>query len=242
MGVQRHTRWVKPTLTDKQRVDQVGFVLSHLHKRGGVGVLVEDMFDWIHVDEKWFYLMKDDENVYLQPDEVPKPPRASNKWFILKMFLAAIARHRKLSNRVWFDRKISIWSNVDMVMAQRASKSYAWGDPALRPVMVDGEKYKKTMIDEVIPAIKAQMPRLLGHIVLVQHDGDKWHSKRGVMEAIQAEAGNSIMLESQPSNSPDLHMNDFGFFHSIQQLKEYVGLTTADGLVEATLEAFDIYP
>ncbi|CAM9413340.1 unnamed protein product, partial [Discosporangium mesarthrocarpum] len=50
---------VKPTLTDKQRVDWVGFVLSHLHRRGGSGVLVYDMFDWVHVDEKWFYPMKD---------------------------------------------------------------------------------------------------------------------------------------------------------------------------------------
>ncbi|CAM9734348.1 unnamed protein product, partial [Discosporangium mesarthrocarpum] len=62
------------------------------------------------------------------------------------------------------------------------------------------------------------------------------------MEAIQIEAGNSIILETQPSNSPDLNVNDLGFFHSIQQLKEDMGVTTAEGLVEATLEALDIYP
>ncbi|CAM9325095.1 unnamed protein product, partial [Discosporangium mesarthrocarpum] len=67
--VRSHTRWVKPTLTDKQRVDRVGFVLSHLHsRRGGSGVLV-DMFDWVYVDEKWFYLMKYGKNVLLPPDE-----------------------------------------------------------------------------------------------------------------------------------------------------------------------------
>ncbi|CAM9383771.1 unnamed protein product [Discosporangium mesarthrocarpum] len=100
VGVRRHTRWVKPTLIDKQRVDWVGFLLSHLHRRSGSGVLVDDMFDWVHVDEKWFYMMKDGEKVYLQSDEeVPKPPRVSNKHFIVKMiFHAAVARPRKLFN------------------------------------------------------------------------------------------------------------------------------------------------
>ncbi|CAM9659096.1 unnamed protein product [Discosporangium mesarthrocarpum] len=52
VGVWRHTRWVKPILTDKQRVDRVGFVLSHLHRRGGGGVFVNDMFSFVHVDER----------------------------------------------------------------------------------------------------------------------------------------------------------------------------------------------
>ncbi|CAM9457039.1 unnamed protein product [Discosporangium mesarthrocarpum] len=57
--------------------------------------------------------MKDGKKIYLQPDEeVPKPPKASNKRFILKMmFLAAVARPRKLFNGVWFDGKIGIWPN-----------------------------------------------------------------------------------------------------------------------------------
>ncbi|CAN0010424.1 unnamed protein product [Discosporangium mesarthrocarpum] len=59
VAVRRYTRWVKPTLTDKQRVDRVGFALSHLHRRGGSWVLVDNMFDWVHVDEKWFYLIMD---------------------------------------------------------------------------------------------------------------------------------------------------------------------------------------
>ncbi|CAN0368555.1 unnamed protein product, partial [Discosporangium mesarthrocarpum] len=62
------------------------------------------------------------------------------------------------------------------------------------------------------------------------------------MEAIQAKVGNSIILETQPVNSPDLNVNDLGFFHSIQQLKEDVGVSTPEDLVEATMEAFDVYP
>ncbi|CAM9580406.1 unnamed protein product [Discosporangium mesarthrocarpum] len=71
------------------------------------------------------------------------------------------------------------------------------------------------MIDKVIPAIKARMPRPPGHTIFVQHDGAKSHTGGGDMEAIQAKAGDSIILETQPANSPDLNVNDLGFFHSI---------------------------
>ncbi|CAM9655897.1 unnamed protein product [Discosporangium mesarthrocarpum] len=155
-----HTKNVKATLSDKQRLDRVGFVLSHLHRRGGSGVFVDDMFHWVHADKKRCYLTKDRKKAYLQPDEeVPKPPRASCKRFVLNMmFLAAVAHPRKLANGVWFNGKIAIWPIVDVVTAQRASKSRARGDPVLRQVTVDGENFKEIMIDEVIPAFKARMP------------------------------------------------------------------------------------
>ncbi|CAM9988039.1 unnamed protein product [Discosporangium mesarthrocarpum] len=159
----------------------------------------------------------DRKKIYLQPDEeVSTPPRASNKRFILEMmFLAAFARPRKLSNGVWFDGKIGIWPIVDVVTPQRASKSGAKRDPALRPVTVDREKYKKIMVDEVIAAIKAKMPRPPGHTIFVEQDGAKPHTKKGVMETIQAEAGKSIILKTQPFNSHLLNVNDLGFFHFI---------------------------
>ncbi|CAM9700208.1 unnamed protein product, partial [Discosporangium mesarthrocarpum] len=56
-----------------------------------------------------------------------------------------------------------------------------------------------------------------------------------------AKAGDSIILETQPADSPDLNVNDLGFFHSIQQLKEDVGVSSLEDLVEATSEAFDVY-
>ncbi|CAM9232971.1 unnamed protein product [Discosporangium mesarthrocarpum] len=108
------------------------------------------MFVWVHVDETWFYLMKGEKKVHLQLDgEVPKP---SNEWFILKMmFLAAVARPRKLSNGGWFDRKIGIWPTVDVVTAQLTRTSCARGDPVLRPVMVDGERHRKIMMRRTSP-------------------------------------------------------------------------------------------
>ncbi|CAN0430596.1 unnamed protein product [Discosporangium mesarthrocarpum] len=215
-----------------------------MHRKGGARVVMDDMYDWVHVDEKWFYVMKDRRGIYLHPEEdAPKPPRAQNKRFMTKvMFLAAVARPRMISDGVWFDDKIGIWPIADTVAAMRSSKNRKKVTMMLKPATINAERYKELMIDKVIPAIKARMPRPRGHTISVQQDGAKPHMGGVVVEAIQAKAGDSIILETQPANSPDLNVNDLGLFHSIQQLKEDVGVSSPEDLVEATMEAFDVYP
>ncbi|CAN0056086.1 unnamed protein product [Discosporangium mesarthrocarpum] len=68
MGARKHKQWVKPVLPDKQKCDNVVFALS-MHRKGGTGVVVDDMYNWVHVDEKWFYVMKDERGIYLHPEE-----------------------------------------------------------------------------------------------------------------------------------------------------------------------------
>ncbi|CAM9630960.1 unnamed protein product, partial [Discosporangium mesarthrocarpum] len=112
----------------------------------------------------------------------------------------------------------------------RSSKNRKKGTMMLKQARINAEKYKELMIDKVVPAIKARMPRPPGHT----HD----LRAAGWCKA----AGDSIILETQPANSPDLNVNDFGFFHSIQELKEDVGVSSPEVLVEATMEAFNFYP
>ncbi|CAM9921927.1 unnamed protein product, partial [Discosporangium mesarthrocarpum] len=202
------------------------------------------MYDWVHMDEKWFYVMKDGRGIYLHPEEdAPKPPRAQNKRFITKMmFLAAVARPRMIFDGVWYDGKIGIWPIADIVVAMRSSKNRKNGTMMLKPATINAERYKELMIDKVIPAINARMPRPPGHTIFVQQNGAKPHTGGGVMEAIQAKAGDSIILETHPANSPDLNVNDLGFFHSIQQPKEDVGVSSPEDLVEAIMEAFNVCP
>ncbi|CAM9585423.1 unnamed protein product, partial [Discosporangium mesarthrocarpum] len=102
----------------------------------------------------------------------------------------------------------------------------------MKPATVNGERYRKLMIKEVIPAIKARMPRPLGHTIFVKQDGAKPHTGKGVMEGIQ-HAGDDITLETQPANLPELNVNDHDFSHSNQPLKEGVGVTNGEELVEA---------
>ncbi|CAN0490778.1 unnamed protein product [Discosporangium mesarthrocarpum] len=160
VGARKHKRWVKPVLSDKQKRDSVGSALSHMHRKGGARVVVDDMYDWVYVDEKWFYVMMDRRGIYLHPEEdAPKPPRAQNKRFITKvMFLVAVARPRMVSDGVWFDGKIDIWPIADTVAAMRSSKNRKKGTMVLKPATINAERYKELRIDKVIPAIKARMP------------------------------------------------------------------------------------
>ncbi|CAM9642581.1 unnamed protein product [Discosporangium mesarthrocarpum] len=172
----------------------------------------------------------------------PKLPRAQNKNLTAKvMFLAAfVARPRKMSNGVWFDGKIGIWPIVDTKVAQPTSKHRAKGTKVLVLAMVDGERYKKLMIEALIPAIKACMPRPEGHTVFVQQDGAMPHTKVGIIETIEEAVRGDNVKETQSDNSPDLDVNDLRFFYSIHQLKEYAGVTNTQEL-EVTAEAFDVY-
>ncbi|CAN0413829.1 unnamed protein product [Discosporangium mesarthrocarpum] len=45
VGARKHKRWVKPVLSDKQKRDRVGFAPSYMHRKGGTGVVVDDMYD-----------------------------------------------------------------------------------------------------------------------------------------------------------------------------------------------------
>ncbi|TBU00910.1 hypothetical protein CWI39_1540p0010 [Hamiltosporidium magnivora] len=99
---------VKPTLTDKNKMDRLKFCLSKVNLANNGDFLFDDLYDYVHVDEKWFYL---------------------TKRFITKiMFMAAVARPRYDAHRnLYFDGKIGIWQFVYKEPAQRNSKNMAKG-------------------------------------------------------------------------------------------------------------------
>ncbi|CAM9157580.1 unnamed protein product [Discosporangium mesarthrocarpum] len=186
--VRRHTRWVKPTLTDKQRVDRVGFVLNRLHRKGRSGGLGRRHVrlgpcgrEVVLLDEGWKKCLPVTGRGGPQaPESVEQAVHPQDDVHFCP---------RKPSDEIWFDRKISIWPIVDVVTAQGASKSRAKGDLVLRPVTVDGEKYKMVMIDEIIPAIKARMSRSPDHTIFVQQDGVNPHSIKGTWRQFRKRLG-----------------------------------------------------
>ncbi|CAN0286724.1 unnamed protein product [Discosporangium mesarthrocarpum] len=172
----------------------------------------------------------------------PPPNPHKHRVIIAKVMLLGAVAPMKFSNGVWFDGKIGIWPIVNTKVAQRTSKHRPKGTNVLVPAMVGGERYKKLIIEEVTPATKACIPRPEGHTIFVQQDWAILHTKVGIMEAMEEAAGGDIVIETQLTNSSDINFVDLGSFHSIHQLKGDVGVTNTQELVEATTEAFYVYP
>ncbi|CAM9712305.1 unnamed protein product [Discosporangium mesarthrocarpum] len=81
VGARKHKWLVKQVLSDKQRRDRVDFALSNMHRKGGSEVVVDDMYDWVHVDEKWFYVMNDGRGITCTQKRTPpsrQGPRTSD--------------------------------------------------------------------------------------------------------------------------------------------------------------------
>ncbi|KAM0853409.1 hypothetical protein ACQ4PT_051104 [Festuca glaucescens] len=122
----RHTNAIKSTLTDDNKVARVRFCLSMLEKI----IDFEDsnfkqMYNVIHIDEKWFYRTRGSQNYYLALGEEDPFRSTQSKNFIEKvMFLAAVARPRFDANgNVVFDGKLGIWPFTYQEAAKRKSKN-----------------------------------------------------------------------------------------------------------------------
>ena len=91
--------------------------------------------------------------------------------------------------------------------------------------------------------IKIKMPWLQGHPVIVQQDGAPPHTGHGNVDFCNQEGqkdGWNIEVLTQPAQSPDLNVNDLGFYCSlkcrVEQLKS--DDATVETLYEAVQEAW----
>ncbi|RHZ34646.1 hypothetical protein DYB37_011627, partial [Aphanomyces astaci] len=145
---ERRSTRIKPLLSDVNKAERVAFCQF------------DNLWDVVHLDEKWFNADKDRRKVYLVPGD--KPPRRAwkSKRFVPKvMFLAAVARPRYDEvGGVFFNGKIGMWPFVRFVPAIRNSRNRPAGTMVTSLVNVDGVVYRDYVLNKVIPAIKASFP------------------------------------------------------------------------------------
>ena len=91
---------------------------------------------------------------------------------------------------------------------------------------------------EVVPAIKAKMPRRdQGGVIYLQQDNASPH--KCVTTQLLLERGVSgIEVANQPPNSPDMNVLDFGYFNSIQSLQHQKCTRTIEELIDAVESSF----
>lgn len=237
--LKRISSTIKPYLTIENQKARLVYCLSHVRPNGQF----EDMFDHVHIDEKWFYLTQVKRTYYLMLDEEEPQRSCKSKRFITKvMFMCAVARPCFDRGRnQFFNGKLGIWPFVYKEHATRNSKNRPKGTLVTKVrEHIDAAEYKKMIDDNVLPAIKSKLPRShKKRIVYIQQDNAKPHSYRNGEHVPQAGDGWSIEFKSQPPNSPDLNVLDLGFFNSIQSLQHQASPTTIDELIECVTDAYN---
>lgn len=99
---------------------------------------------------------------------------------------------------------------------------------------------KQCVIEKIIPAIKAKWPNDFNKHVIIQQDNARPHIKNDDPDFIKVAQLNGfhITLANQPANSPDLNINDLGFFRIIQGLQHEKAPKTVCQLVHAVVKAY----
>ncbi|KAF0685579.1 Aste57867_22566 [Aphanomyces stellatus] len=230
----------KPMLSDDNKDDRMRFASSFLRPQSNGTHLFAPMHEYVHVDEKWFFLTKAKKKFYVYEDETLALRAVKNKKFITKvMFLAAVARPRyDPHRRREFDGKIGIWPFVHRTPAKRTSKNRVEDTVETKPQNVDSRAYFNMMLNNVVPAIQAKFPlQDLRSGVMLQQDNASPH-KIVSNDILRHNGIEGIGVIEQPPNSPDYNVLDLGFFNSIQSLQHQKSTKTIEELIDAVERAF----
>jgi hypothetical protein len=163
------------------------------------------------------------------------------------MFLCALARPRyNNTTRQWFDGLIGIYPVGEFNMYKRASRNHARGEIKWTNFALDREEYQRMMANLVLPDIKRKMPTINNNII-VQQDGAKAHLPvddpvfKAKVEQLYHGNENAVTLYTQPAQSPDLNVNDLGFFASLQSMYYKTAPTDALELIDKVETCFNNY-
>jgi hypothetical protein len=208
--------------------------------------IFKEMDNMVHIDEKWFDMMRVRNRYYLHPEE-PKPLRSvKNKNSIGKvMFLTAVAKPRyNQDGVVTFDGKIGTWAFVKNTPALKRSKLRPKGTIEIKSVKVTRDVMRDYLCQLVVPAIQDKWPdEDVGRTIYIQQDNAKPHvlpNDEGFRQAV-AQTDLDIRLIQQPPNSPDLNVLDLCFFRSLQSLTDTLAPSNIRELIEGVEEEYNNY-
>ena len=222
-----HRVTLKPTMTEQHKANRLEYALKQVDTN--TLNLREIRFRHhhhdIHVDEKWFYLTKEGQRYSLADDErLPKLTTRSKHSIEKVMFLCAQARPRRLSDGSFFDGKLGCWPFGCVGQAQKRSKNRRKGDPVWVNVNVNRDECRLMLVVNLLPAIAERWPgqELMDDntVITIQQDGARTHLPLNdgdwLEELEELGLQNKVKILTQPAQSPDLNINDLGFFNSLQ--------------------------
>ncbi|XP_074282826.1 uncharacterized protein LOC141607373 [Silene latifolia] len=198
------------------------------------------------MDEKWFYITEGNETVYVvEGEELPHRSCQSKRYITKMMFMCAVSRPiYGEDGECIFDGKIGMFPFTNQVPAAKPSRNRPRGILETKPIeSITKQVIKDCLIHQVIPAIKSVWPEGFSKHIYIQQDNVRPHIKNDDPDFMAAanSDGFNIELVFQPPNSPDLNVNDLGYFKALQSLQKKKAAKTVDDLVNEVMQAFIDY-
>ncbi|CAN0382926.1 unnamed protein product [Pylaiella littoralis] len=95
LGLRACSRFLKPLLTDIAKEKRLDWAVRWVREVPGGARKFHNFYDFVHLDEKWFYICKQGQRYYLYEGEDLPVYKVQHKSHVTKvMFLAAVARPR----------------------------------------------------------------------------------------------------------------------------------------------------
>jgi hypothetical protein len=158
--IRRHSSCIKPYLTPGNKKARLQWCIDMINRGLNGDPRFRDFFDFVFIDEKWFYLCQKSEKYYLLPEEDDPNRTCKNKNYIPRlMFLCVTARPRFRGGECIFDGKIGCFPLVTYEPAQRSNAvtGRVRGDMVMKPIQnITRDVIRDFMINHVLPAIKAK--------------------------------------------------------------------------------------
>ena len=256
MKVKYRSSYVKPTLTEHHKINRLEFILSLVEHRGAGIFRFICLKNWLHLDEKWFYVTKLNTRVRsFEGDARRNDGTTRHKSHIRKiMILSVIGSPHEVylpdGTTLSFDGKIGLFPFFEYLPAERGSRNRPAGTPVMHCFNVTADRYLEIMTcpGGVIDTIKEKMFWAKEFPIICQHDGAPGHDGHGNMDALNLYGqlnGWNIIIRAQPAQSPDMNKNDLFFFNSLQcraeELKYGIDTICMEELFARVEQAFADY-
>ena len=234
--LRRHSSSIKPYLTDANKKTRLKWCIDMIEQGLLDDLKFIDFFDFVFIDEKWFYLSQKSEKYYLLPKEDEPHRTCKNKNYITRiMFLCVVARLRFRDGECVFDGKIGCFPLVTYERAIRDSGNRLRGALVVKPIQsITRDVIRDFMVNKVLPAIRAKWPREdVDKPIFIQQDNAPSHLKVDDPQfcEVAKQDGFDIRLICQPPNSPDFNILDLGFFRAIQAIQYKKNAKTKEDLI-----------
>ncbi|XP_021755275.1 uncharacterized protein LOC110720547 [Chenopodium quinoa] len=200
------------------------------------------MQQWIHLDEKWFYINLETRTFFLLPTEDdPYRAQQSRRFKIKAMFMGMIGKPLfDEQNNMIHDGKYGLFPFVKYEMAKKKSKNRDAGTLETKALQsVTKECIRDMLLTHVIPTIYEKWPEQLPKDIIIQWENARPHQvpkDEDFQEACHAH-GFNIQFIFQPAQSPNVL--DLGLFSIIQSLQYQSFPRNLDELIQEVARAFE---